>query len=115
MPNRMNIMVDRPRNLVLLAIVAAGMLPVAAAQAHWDGLPYAEPAPLYPYAVQGEQPFASSWRRTSMPSRTACAPTLMCTASTAAAAARRSRSGAGAAPSIARSSTPPGSCMTRRS
>jgi len=58
MSNRMNIMIDRPRNLVLLAIVAAGMLPVAAAQAHWDGLPYAEPAPLYPYAVQGEQPFA---------------------------------------------------------
>ena len=53
----MTIMIDRPRKFVLLAIIAVGMLPVAAAHAHWDGLSYAEPAPLYPYAVQ-EEPFA---------------------------------------------------------
>jgi hypothetical protein len=43
----------RPRQAVLLAIVAAGMLPVAAAQAFADDLPYAGPAPLYPYAAPG--------------------------------------------------------------
>ncbi len=50
-------MIDRPRKLVLLAVVAAGMLPVAAAHAGWHGLSYGEPAPLYPYAVQ-EEPYA---------------------------------------------------------
>jgi hypothetical protein len=58
MASRMTIMIDRPRKFVLLAMIAAGMLPVAAAHAHWDGLSYAEPAPLYPYAVQEEQPYA---------------------------------------------------------
>jgi hypothetical protein len=53
----MTIMIDRPRKSVLLAIIAAGMLQVAAAHAHWDGLSNAEPAPLYPYAVQAE-PYA---------------------------------------------------------
>jgi hypothetical protein len=30
----MNIMIDYPRKLVLLAVIAAGMLPAAAAHAH---------------------------------------------------------------------------------
>jgi hypothetical protein len=54
----MNIMIDRPRKFVLLAVIAAGMLPVATAHAGWDGLSYAQPVPLYPYAVQEEQPYA---------------------------------------------------------
>ena len=54
----MNIMIDRPRNLVLLAALAAGMLPAAAANAHCCRSSYAEPAPLYPYAVPEEQPYA---------------------------------------------------------
>jgi hypothetical protein len=54
----MNIMIDRPRKLVLLAVLAAGMLPAAAAQAHCCRSSYAEPAPLYPYAVPEEQPYA---------------------------------------------------------
>jgi hypothetical protein len=54
----MNIMIDRPRKLVLLAALAAGMLPAAAAQAHCCRSSYAEPAPLYPYAVPEEQPYA---------------------------------------------------------
>jgi hypothetical protein len=54
----MNIMIDRPRKLTLLAVIAAGILPVAAAHAHWDGISYAEPAPLYPYSVKEEEPYA---------------------------------------------------------
>jgi hypothetical protein len=54
----MNIMIDRPRKLVLLAVLAAGMQPAAAAQAHCCRSSYAEPAPLYPYAVPEEQPYA---------------------------------------------------------
>jgi hypothetical protein len=54
----MNIMIDRPRKLVLLAVLAAGMLPAATAQAHCCRSSYAEPAPLYPYAVPEEQPYA---------------------------------------------------------
>ena len=51
-------MIDRPRKLVLLAVLAAGMLPAATAQAHCCRSSYAEPAPLYPYAVPEEQPYA---------------------------------------------------------
>ena len=51
-------MIDRPRKLVLLAALAAGMLPAAAAQAHCCRSSYAEPAPLDPYAVPEEQPYA---------------------------------------------------------
>jgi hypothetical protein len=58
MASRMTITIDRPRKFVLLAIVAAGMLPAAAAHAHWDRWSHAEPAPLYPYAVPEEGPFA---------------------------------------------------------
>lgn len=50
-------MIDRPRKLVLLAVLAvlaAGMLPAAAADAHCCRSSYAEPAPLYPYAVPEE-------------------------------------------------------------
>ena len=54
----MNIMIDRPRKLVLLAVIAAGMLPAAAANAHCCRSSYAEPAPLYPYAVPEEQFYA---------------------------------------------------------
>ena len=54
-------MIDRQRKLVLLAVLAvlaAGMLPAATAQAHCCRSSYAEPAPLYPYAVPEEQPYA---------------------------------------------------------
>ena len=51
-------MIDRPRKLVLLAVIAAGMLPAAAAQAHCCRSSYAEPAPLYPYVVPEEQFYA---------------------------------------------------------
>jgi hypothetical protein len=49
-------MIKHPRNLVLLAVIAAAMLPAAAARAQWYGSPYAQPAPLYPYAVRGDEP-----------------------------------------------------------
>ncbi len=48
-------MINRPRKLVLLAVIAAGMLPAAAAHAHCCRASYVEPAPLYPYAVPKEQ------------------------------------------------------------
>jgi hypothetical protein len=58
MSNRMNIMIDRPRKFVLLAAIAAGLLPAATAHAGWHGWSYAEPAPLYHYGVQEERPYA---------------------------------------------------------
>jgi hypothetical protein len=42
------------RQLAVLAIIAAGILPAAMARAQ----SYAQPAPLYPYAVQQDQPHA---------------------------------------------------------
>ena len=42
-------MIDRPRKLALLAVIAAGLLPAAAAHAHWNCRPCAPTAPLYPY------------------------------------------------------------------
>jgi hypothetical protein len=45
----MNTMINRPRKLALLAIVAAGLMPAAAAHAHWNCRSCAGPAPLYPY------------------------------------------------------------------
>lgn len=42
------------RPLALLAVIAAGILPVAVAQAQ----SYGQPAPLYPYAVQQDQAYA---------------------------------------------------------
>jgi hypothetical protein len=45
-------------NLALLAVIAAGMLPAAAAQAQSYGTAYAQPAPLYPYPVPPNQPYA---------------------------------------------------------
>jgi hypothetical protein len=47
-------MTSHSRNLALLAVIAAGVLPAAAAQAQ----SYAQPAPLYPYAAQQIQPYA---------------------------------------------------------
>ena len=50
-------------NLAVLAVIAAGMLPVTAAQAQYYG-GTTQPAPLYPYAVQNsygvqaDQPYA---------------------------------------------------------
>ena len=49
---------NRSRYLTALAVVAASMLPAAAAQAQYYGGTYAQPAPLYPYATQGDQPYA---------------------------------------------------------
>jgi hypothetical protein len=46
------------RNVAALVVVAAAMLPAAPAQAQYYGGAYAQPAPLYPYAVQGERPYA---------------------------------------------------------
>jgi hypothetical protein len=54
---------NHSRTLTALAVVAACLLPTAAAQAQYDG-GYAQPAPLYPYAVknsygvQADQPYA---------------------------------------------------------
>jgi hypothetical protein len=50
MASGMNIMIDRPRRLVLFAVMAAATLPVSAAHAHCC----AGPEPLYPYVVQQE-------------------------------------------------------------
>jgi hypothetical protein len=50
-------MIVHSRHLALLAMIAVGMLPVPAAQAQWYGAT-AQPAPLYPYAVQADQPYA---------------------------------------------------------
>ena len=51
-------MTTMSRTIVLLTAVAAIMLP-AAAQAQYYASPYArQPAPLYPYAVPGDQPYA---------------------------------------------------------
>ena len=50
-------MSNRSRNFAALAVVAAFMLPAAVAQAQYGGTS-AQPAPLYPYAVQGDQPYA---------------------------------------------------------
>jgi hypothetical protein len=47
-------MIRHSRPLTLFAVIAAGILPVAAAQAQ----SYGQPAPLYPYAVQQNQPYA---------------------------------------------------------
>jgi len=47
-------MTRHSRPLTLLAVIAAGMLPMAAAQAQSFG----QPAPFYPYAVQQDQPYA---------------------------------------------------------
>jgi hypothetical protein len=51
-------MTHQPRNFVLLAAIAAAMLPVTAARAQLYGSSYAPPAPLYPYAVQQNQTYA---------------------------------------------------------
>lgn len=50
-------MIDRPRKLVLFAVIAASMLSAATANAHCCRSSYAEPAPLYPYAVPEEQSY----------------------------------------------------------
>jgi hypothetical protein len=47
-------MTRHSRPLALLAVIAAGILPVAVAQAQ----SYGQPAPLYPYAVQQDQTYA---------------------------------------------------------
>jgi hypothetical protein len=51
-------MTSQSRNLAMLAVIAAGLLPATAAQAQLYGSAYAQPAPLYPYAVQQGQPYA---------------------------------------------------------
>jgi hypothetical protein len=45
------------RKLEMIATLAAFMLPVTAAQAQYYG-GSTQPAPLYPYAIQGDQPYA---------------------------------------------------------
>jgi hypothetical protein len=50
-------MTSHSRNLVLLAVIAAGLAPATAAQAQFYGAAYAQPAPLYRYAAQG-RPYA---------------------------------------------------------
>jgi hypothetical protein len=51
-------MINQPRHLALFAVIAAALLPAAGAQAQYRGAS-AQPAPLYPYAVQGHQPDAA--------------------------------------------------------
>jgi hypothetical protein len=50
-------MTKTSRHLAVLA-AAAGFIPATVAQAQYDGGTYAQPAPLYPYAVQGDRPYA---------------------------------------------------------
>ena len=59
----MNIMIKRPRKLVLLAVIAAGMLSAAAANAHWDCRRCAHPAPLHPCAVRHHHYYAVQHER----------------------------------------------------
>ena len=47
-------MTRHSHHLALLAVIAAGMLPMAAAQAQ----SYGQPAPFYPYVAQQDQPYA---------------------------------------------------------
>ena len=51
-------MINRTRRLALFAVIAAGLFPAAGAQAQYHGAT-ARPAPLYPYAVPGHQPYAA--------------------------------------------------------
>jgi hypothetical protein len=50
-------MINQPRRLALFAVIAAGLLPAAGAQAQYNGAT-AQPAPLYPYAVRGHESHA---------------------------------------------------------
>jgi hypothetical protein len=59
----MNIMIKRPRKLVLFAVIAAGMLSAAAANAHWDCRRCAHPAPLHPCAVRHHHYYAVQYER----------------------------------------------------
>ena len=59
----MNIMINHPRKLVLLAVIAAGMLPVTAANAHWDCRRCAHSVPHYPYAVRHHHYYAVQHER----------------------------------------------------
>jgi hypothetical protein len=47
-------MSENSRNLIVLAALAAGLLSATAVSAQT----YAQPAPLYPYALQADQPYA---------------------------------------------------------
>ena len=47
---------DRPLRLALFAVIAAGLLPAAGAQAQYYG--ETPQPPLYPYAVQNDRPYA---------------------------------------------------------
>jgi hypothetical protein len=49
---------NNSRHLALLAVIATGVLPVTGARAQNYGATYAQPAPLYPYAVQPDRPYA---------------------------------------------------------
>ncbi len=49
---------NHPRNIAVLAAIAAGLLPATLAQAQYYDGTYAQPAPLYPYAVPGDRPYA---------------------------------------------------------
>lgn len=50
---------NRSRHFIVLAVIAAGLLPATAAQAQYYGAGYGQqPPPLYPYEVQGNQPYA---------------------------------------------------------
>ena len=83
-------MINRPHKLVLLAVIAAGLLPAAAANAHCCRSSYTEPPPLYPYVVT-EAPYDVELTSNVLcDSATNCAVSLTCAVSTAVAAARRS-------------------------
>ena len=53
----MKIVSNLSRNLFVFAALAVGLPPIAAAKAQYYG-GASQPAPLYPYAAQGEQPYA---------------------------------------------------------
>jgi hypothetical protein len=54
----MRTMTSRLRDLAGLAVIAAGLLPVTAAQAQWCASSDVQPAPLCPYFVQWDRPDA---------------------------------------------------------
>lgn len=52
-------MTRKPRKTAIVLLAAAALMPAAGAQAQWySSVPRQQPAPLYPYAVQSNQPYA---------------------------------------------------------
>jgi hypothetical protein len=63
-------MINHSRHLALLAMIAAGLLPVTSAQAQYYRSSNAQPAPLYPYAVQADRALIEKLRKRAPVKRT---------------------------------------------